>query len=218
MRSRHGAETSEALRVIRLGGEAVLASDVELFRRYCSDKCTLLHAFSSTETGLVCAMLIDKQTVLPPGRVPVGRPVRDVEVMLARQDGQSASGEGRIAIRSRYLAQGYWRDPDATDAAFQKDATDPERRIFISNDLGRFLPDGTLEFLGRADRQIKIRGQRVDTGEVESLWRALATRSLMRWTTGTARIAWLPGWKRPVRASPWTALVTLPCARACRPT
>lgn len=163
------------LRLIRLGGEPVLQGDVELFRQQTSDKCVLMHALSSTETGLTCALLINRQTTLPQGRVPVGRAVCDVEVLLTDEHGQlvGENSEGRIAVRSAFLSKGYWQRPEATAALFRADTHDPDRRLFITGDLGRFQPDGVLEHLGRVDQQVKIRGQRVDLAEVEAALRAV---------------------------------------------
>ena len=162
-------------RIIRLGGEPLFRSDVELFRRLCPDTCRLMHSLSSTETGLIAAFMIDKQTPLPERRVPVGRAVRGVEVLLLDEEGQPVKngGEGRIAVRSTHLRQGYWRQPFATAETFKIDAQNPRLRTFISNDLGRFLPDNSLEHLGRADQVVKIRGFRVELGAVEGALREI---------------------------------------------
>ncbi len=180
-----GKNSFETLRLIRLGGEPVLRGDVEIFRRHCPDHCRLLHALSSTETGLISALMIDKQTVLPNRRVPAGRTVPGVEVLLLDEHGQPVknSGDGKIAVRSAHLCRGYWRQPDATAEKFRADEKNPRLRIFISNDLGRFLPDGSLEHLGRADQLVKIHGQRVDLGEVEA---ALLAAELVKEAAVTA--------------------------------
>lgn len=164
----------ESVRLIRLGGEPVLRGDVEMFRELCSPNALLMHAFSSTETGLVSALMIDLDTALPDLRVPAGRAVRDVEILISNSDGQPVriGEEGVISIRSANLSQGYWRQPDATASAFQQvDAASPIR-IFRTADRGRFRSDGLLEHLGRGDQQVKIRGRRVDLSEVESALRA----------------------------------------------
>lgn len=162
------------LRLIRLGGESVLRADLEVFRQRFADHCRLMNSLSSTETGLICAGLFDKHTALPDWRVPVGRPVRDLEVLLVNEQGQSVENgcDGRIAVRSAYLRQGYWLRPEATAEKFQTDSRAPGTRLFITNDLGRFLPDGHLEHLGRMDRVVKIRGLRTDLSEVEATLRA----------------------------------------------
>jgi amino acid adenylation domain-containing protein len=162
------------LRLVRLGGEPVLRHDVEVFRHRFPEDCRLMNVLASTETGPISASIIERHTVLSEARVPVGRAVRDVEVFLVDDQGRQVENgcDGRIAVRSAYLRQGFWRRPDETREKFRVDPSAPDTRIFITNDLGRFLPDGTLEHLGRADRVIKIRGLRVDLEEVEATLRA----------------------------------------------
>jgi amino acid adenylation domain-containing protein len=186
---RHLARAAEkknsfaGVRLIRLGGEPVLAGDLELFRRLGPDHCRLVQSLSSTETGLICTFTLDKQTRLPGPRVPAGHAVSGVEVFLVDDNNQplKSGGEGKIAVRSARLRQGYWRQPERTAEKFLADADAPGMRVFISNDLGKFLPDGSLEHLGRADQLVKIRGQRVDLGEVEAalLAAGLATEAVV---------------------------------------
>ena len=75
---------------------------------------------------------------------------------------------GEMAIRSRYLSPGHWRRPDLTESTFTADTDDPDLRTYRTGDLGRFRPDGCLEHLGRKDFQVKIRGHRIETAEVEA--------------------------------------------------
>jgi amino acid adenylation domain-containing protein len=165
-----GKNPFENVRLIRLGGEPVLRSDVEVSRQLCPENCRLMHSYSSTETGLISALMIDRQTTLLGGRVPVGRAVRGVGTFLLDEQGQpvKSGGAGRIAVRSTYLSQGYWRQPDATAEKFSTDENNPQLRVFITGDLGKILPDGSLEHLGRVDQMVKIRGLGVDLGEVEA--------------------------------------------------
>jgi acyl-coenzyme A synthetase/AMP-(fatty) acid ligase len=65
------------------------------------------------------------------------------------------------------VAQGYLGRPDETDRAFVDDPASPGGRLYRSRDLGRWRPDGTLDYLGRVDDQVKIRGHRVEPGETE---------------------------------------------------
>ena len=74
---------------------------------------------------------------------------------------------GEIAVESRYLARGYFRRQDLTDAAFALSKSDPMQRVYRTGDMGRMRADGCLEYLGRKNFQSKIRGQWVDVSEVE---------------------------------------------------
>ena len=169
-RSTKGKNIFDGVDLIRLGGEPVLRGDVELFRRLGPENCRLIQSLSSTETGMICTLTLDKKALVPDGRVPAGHPVRGVEVFLVDEENQPLKngGEGKIAVRSARLRQGYWRQPELTAEKFPVDKKNPGLRVFISNDLGKFLPDGMLEHLGRADQLVKIRGQRVDLSEVEA--------------------------------------------------
>lgn len=85
-----------------------------------------------------------------------------------------AHGEvGEIAIRSAFLASGYWRNPTLTQARFLPDPADSQKQIYLTGDLGRWREDGLLEHLGRADQMVKIRGNRVEIGAVEAALLAL---------------------------------------------
>ena len=94
--------------------------------------------------------------------------------MLQDDGSEAQSGDiGEIAVRSRYLALEYWRNPDLTETKFLPSASGKEERIYRTGDQGRLSPDGRLEHLGRKDFQVKIRGYRVELSEIESALRAL---------------------------------------------
>ena len=156
-----------SVRLVVLGGEEVTKGDVELYCRHFSVTCELVNGLGPTESTLALQMFI-RQDDLPTGpRVPVGYPVEDTEVVLLRRDGTRATLRGEIGIRSEYLAAGYWRRPDLDQSAFLPDPDGGGRRIYRSGDTGWLRPDGAFEFVGRGDCQVKIRGMRVELGEVE---------------------------------------------------
>ncbi|MEU8026034.1 amino acid adenylation domain-containing protein [Micromonospora haikouensis] len=102
--------------------------------------------------------------------IPYGRPMSNqrYHVLDARGDHRPVWVPGEIHIASEVgLARGYWRDPERTDAQFVRDPATGERR-YASGDLGRYLPDGSIEILGRTDFQVKIQGHRIELGEVEA--------------------------------------------------
>ena len=105
--------------------------------------------------------------------LPLGRGVENVQLLVLSRAGALAGiGEvGEIYVRSPHLARGYLRDPAATAERFVADPQSPVpgQRIYRTGDLGRYLPDGHVEFAGRADHQIKVRGFRIEPGEIEAL-------------------------------------------------
>jgi FkbM family methyltransferase len=109
-------------------------------------------------------------------RVPVGRPLANNTVrLLDRQLRQVPPGmPGEVWLGGDGVAAGYWHRPDLTAERFLPDpfVGIPGARMYRTGDLARFRPDGTLDFLGRADHQVKVRGHRIELGEVEAALRA----------------------------------------------
>ncbi|HYH45495.1 MAG TPA: amino acid adenylation domain-containing protein, partial [Thermoanaerobaculia bacterium] len=188
LRQVFGAEDWGALRAVVLGGEEVRPSDVELFAARFPAHVRLINGLGPTESTLALQYHHDREAGLPAGRVPVGRPVPGTEVLLLQDlDGALAEqamvyGTGEIAVRSPYVALGYWRRPEETAAAFRDEGGGV--RLYRTGDLGRLLPDGMLEFAGRRDLQVKIRGHRIEPAEIES---ALAAHPGVRESAVVAR-------------------------------
>lgn len=162
------------LRLIKLGGEAPYQQDVELYRQYFADNCILFCGLGSTETGMTRQFPIDKQTPIEGPGVPLGYPVDGMEVLILDENDQPVGFDqvGQIAIRSRFVALGYHGQEELTKKAFHPDPHDPQKRIYLSGDLGVMHPDGCLEHRGRKDFQVKIRGNRIEIGEIETALRA----------------------------------------------
>jgi amino acid adenylation domain-containing protein len=104
--------------------------------------------------------------------IPYGRPIANnrYHVMDERLRHRPEWVPGELVAEGIGLARGYWRDPDATDARFVIDP-DSGKRLYKTGDLGRYLPDGNLEILGRMDFQVKIDGYRIELGEIEAALR-----------------------------------------------
>ncbi len=170
-----GEETFPELRLIRLGGEQVSKRDVERYKKHFSPDCVLVNGLASTETGALLQYFIDKETQITSSTVPVGYAVEGQEVLLLDDAGQEVgrNSVGEITISSCYLSPGYWRRPDITQTAFHPDPRGGSARVYRTGDLGRRLPDGCLELLGRRDFQVKIRGYRVEVAEIEMALLAL---------------------------------------------
>ncbi|MEK6256082.1 MAG: non-ribosomal peptide synthetase, partial [Chloroflexota bacterium] len=160
----------EHLRMIGLAGGPVSKRDVALYRAHTRESCILSHQLASTEAGYLTRYRIDHSTPVDEEILPVGYPIEGKQVRLLDDDGnQVAQGEvGEIVVTSRFLRSGYWNRPALTDEIFRPDPNDAESRILYTSDLGRLRADGALEFFGRKDNMVKIRGFRVETVEVES--------------------------------------------------
>jgi amino acid adenylation domain-containing protein len=163
-----GAEQFPDLRLIRLASGQVFDNDLELFQRYFPDSL-LLHVLSSTETNTYRVHFFNKDSRIPGGALPVGYAVEDMEVLILDDSGNplGVNEIGEIAVSSDYIFPGYWNNPALTDAVAADDPEDHGRRLFRTGDLGRIRPDGCLEYLGRKDFRLKIRGHRIQAEEVE---------------------------------------------------
>jgi len=160
-----GAERElSGLRGLVVGGEAF---PPDLVARWAPGR-RLWNAYGPTEASICVSMA----RLGEDGQTPIGRPVADSRLLvLGRHLELLPPGiPGELCIGGSGLAYGYLGRPDLTAGAFVPDpfSGEPGRRLYRTGDLVRFRPDGQLEFLGRADRQVKVRGFRIEPGEIEA--------------------------------------------------
>jgi len=103
--------------------------------------------------------------------IPIGRPIDNTQVYILSEnlELQPIGTVGEICISGDGLSRGYLNRPALTEKKFIKHPFNKEGRLYKTGDLGKWLPDGTVEFLGRKDNQIKIRGYRIELGEIENV-------------------------------------------------
>jgi amino acid adenylation domain-containing protein len=159
-----------ALRFVVATAERLYADDVIRVTRHLEGDWRIIHGYSLTEAGALAAQVFTSSHLPTVGVVAAGRPVDGVEVCIQDETGVVVPcGEiGEIVVRSRFLAQGYWNNPDLTAKVFQTDPFDSAIRIFRTGDLGRWRSDCTLEHVGRKGRTIRLRGYNVEPFQVES--------------------------------------------------
>ncbi|MEA5552080.1 AMP-binding protein [Anabaena cylindrica UHCC 0172] len=157
------------IRLVKLGGEATLIRDVENYKQYFADDCILYASLGATETGTFRNFIVDKNTEIMGSNVPIGYGVEGMEVVLLDENGAEIENGsiGEIAVKSKYLALGYWQKPELTKAVFLSDLQNESERIYRTGDLGRIEADGCLVHMGRIDFQVKIRGFRIEVTEIE---------------------------------------------------
>ena len=102
--------------------------------------------------------------------IPYGKPIANTKyfVMDETLKESPVNSVGELCCAGIGLAKGYWNDPEKTAAKFTTHPLTGER-IYRTGDMGRYMPDGNIEFLGRVDHQVKINGQRIELGEIEAV-------------------------------------------------
>jgi len=163
------------VRLVRLEGDRATRLDLDLFRRHFAAPSKLAVGLGTTETGLVCQWFFDHRSTVPDNVVPIGYPVTDMQFEVRSNVGGLAprGASGEIVVRSRFLALGYWNDPEATARVFEQVAGSAER-TYRTGDLGRIAADGSLEYLGRMDGRVRVRGQWIDLADIDAALAALA--------------------------------------------
>jgi acyl-coenzyme A synthetase/AMP-(fatty) acid ligase len=172
------------LRVLPIGGNITLVSDLALFRAVAPATCHFFVSFSATECPAVFQWFVPANWEGGGTRIPVGYARPGVEFAVTDNGGKSVSASeiGELVVKSRYVALGQWQDGRLINGSFRTDPDDPSKRIIHLGDLVEQRSDGLWDLIGRTDRQLKIRGQRVDLAEVESTLRSCA------WVSDTAVI------------------------------
>jgi thioesterase domain-containing protein/acyl carrier protein len=155
------------IRLVVLGGEEVFRQDVELYQKHFEPDCIFINGLGPSESTVTLQYLINGHTEISRTAVPVGYPVEETEILLRNDAGEDAEVYGEISIRSPHIALGYWQQPELTNKVFLPDPEGGDKKIYRSGDMGRLLPDGSIEFMGRKDSQVKIRGIRIEVGEIE---------------------------------------------------
>ncbi len=127
------------VRVLSMGGEPLFRADLHEFNRHFLPHCVLVHPFGPTECMAVCWNVIPHGGQIAGHKVPIGYPLDGMTVRLLDEGGREVADEevGEIAVKSRYLSPGYWRDPDRTSAAFISDEPGSGARVYLTGDLGK---------------------------------------------------------------------------------
>jgi amino acid adenylation domain-containing protein len=161
-----------SLREVITAGEQLQVGTalVEFFRRL--DGCRLVNQYGPTECHVVTSLTLEGPPETWPRLPPIGRPIANARafVLDAHQAPCPVGVPGELYLGGAAVGRGYLGDDELTARRFvaAPPALGPESRLYRTGDLARVRHDGCLEFLGRADTQVKLRGFRVELGEVES--------------------------------------------------
>jgi yersiniabactin nonribosomal peptide synthetase len=206
-----GADLGTSLRLVLLGGDWV---HVDLPGRLNNaiPGCRFVGLGGTTETAIHSTVCEVRSVPESWRSVPYGTPLRNVHCRVVDQFGRDRPDwvPGELWIGGRGVAHGYRADPVQTADRFVEYQG---QRWYRTGDNARYWPDGTLEFLGRQDNQIKIRGHRVELGEIEAgletypqIGRAIVAVFGGHTTTLTAAVTARPGHHEPVAPAPkWSS-------------
>ncbi len=163
------------LRVLLFGGELSDPASVRLLLERGGPE-RLLHVYGPTETTTFASFHELRSLPERARAVPIGAPIANTDLYVVDGSGElSPPGvEGELFIGGDGLARGYWNRPDRTAESFVPDPFGSMGgRLYRTGDRARWLESGALEFRGRADTQVKLRGHRIELGEVEAALRGL---------------------------------------------
>ena len=153
------------LNKILIGGEVLPTSLIVSLRQSFTGE--IYNMYGPTETAIWSTVYrVQEQR----SSIPIGKPILNTQVYVLDSKDQMVppGGIGNLLIGGDGVVRGYLNRPELTAERFVSDPFRPEGRLYRTGDLARFLPDGNLEYMGRADFQVKIRGFRIELGEIET--------------------------------------------------
>jgi amino acid adenylation domain-containing protein len=166
-----------ALRYVLMSGEALYAKDILNWRSVAGDQVELVNLYGATETTLIKTFYRIKEVAEDAAQpIPVGGPISNTTVAVVKDGRVCKPGEvGELYIKTPFATKGYYKNAALTQQCFVQNPLHQEQPdiVYKSGDLGRWLPDGNLELLGRIDGQVKVNGIRVELLDVERAMRTI---------------------------------------------
>ena len=160
-----------SVHTVIIGGEAADPVLVDRWKHRFGSSVRLINAYGPTETTVTATAAIvsdlHDSTAAP---VPIGKPLHSATAFVVDRAGEAVpiGVHGELWIGGPQVARGYFEAPELTEAQFVEAPLDRSGRVYRTGDVVRWRPDGNLEFLGRVDRQLKVRGFRIEPGEIEA--------------------------------------------------
>ncbi len=158
------------VRVLVIGGEALSGEALSFWTTH-APQTRLINEYGPTETVVGCCT--HEVETGETGAVPIGRPITNMKlhVLDSRLNPVPVRALGEIYIGGAGVGRGYLHRPELTAERFVPDPFSRGARLYRTGDLGRYLADGRIEYVGRMDQQVKVRGHRIELGEVEAALR-----------------------------------------------
>lgn len=158
------------VRIITVAGEALYGEQVRAFQRKFGNQIDIVNVYGPTECTVATAThRISEQVPEHVVNIPIGKPIHNYKVYIVNEEQQlcPAGVPGEVYIATPALAKGYLNQPERTEQAFIENPFAIGEKIYKSGDIAKLLDTGLLEYVGRSDSQLKIRGHRIEIGEIE---------------------------------------------------
>lgn len=155
-----------SLKTLIVGGEPANPKDVKFYGK----NKHYFNAYGPTEVSVCASYYLVDASKNDGDHLPIGKPIPNTAIYILDTylNPVPIGIQGEICVSGPGVARGYLNRPDLTDEKFIPNPFKPGERIYKTGDIGRWLPDGNIEFLGRVDHQVKIRGFRIEIREIET--------------------------------------------------
>lgn len=160
-------EEAASIRQIMLGGEPVSGGLVAQ-TKLKNTKAELVNEYGPTESSVMSTYM---RGLEPNQSVTIGKPIANTKIYIVneRMQQQPIGVRGELCIAGIGLARGYWNQQELTEEKFIPCPFEPGERMYRTGDSARWLPNGMIEFTGRIDQQVKVRGYRIELAEIDAV-------------------------------------------------
>ncbi|MDQ0169836.1 amino acid adenylation domain-containing protein/thioester reductase-like protein [Paenibacillus tundrae] len=158
------------VKIITVAGEALYGEQVRAFQRKFGNQIDIVNVYGPTEcTVATTTHRISEQVPDHVVNMPIGKPIHNYKVYIVNEEQQlcPVGVPGEVYISTPALAKGYLNQPERTAQAFIENPFAMGEKIYKSGDIAKLLDNGLIEYVGRSDSQLKIRGHRIEIGEIE---------------------------------------------------
>ncbi|QDQ01127.1 amino acid adenylation domain-containing protein [Lysinibacillus fusiformis] len=163
-----------SLKYLSVGGEALMSAVLQKWQEKFGTSTEIINVYGPTECTVLSSYFRVKDKVTDSqSSIPIGKPIANYEMYIVNKESQLCpiNEPGELYIAGTGLAAGYLNQPEKTAEAFVPHlfSVEPGKLMYRTGDLVRLLPSGVIEFVGRKDSQIKVRGFRIEIGEIEAV-------------------------------------------------